>query len=77
MNEALRERQANKEFIREYDLYGDRSVKLIEVDTHRVRFHGKRYCKLSGFERRKFENILVIDDPKNKLEIRYKNLDLL
>lgn len=44
----------------------------IKVDTANASWHGRPYKKLDSFERRKFENMLIISYAKSRIRIVYR-----
>lgn len=68
-----REREENRKYMSAYE--GNGGAKVLEVDTHRARFHGRKVDELDQQTRRKFENALFIDEQqrtRSKLVVRYR-----
>lgn len=47
---------------------GKHPLKVLEVDTDRVKFQGKPWSALANFQKRKFENFLFLNDSDSKLQ---------
>lgn len=45
--------------------------KVVSVDTNKAKLFGIPWKALGDFGKRKFENLLVLSDEKNRLKIRY------
>lgn len=58
----------NRDAIREYPQTGYLGIK---VDTDKATWHGKRYKQLTSYERRKWENLLVLAYAKTRIRISY------
>ena len=51
---------------------GDKKEKSVfEIDTKKADYMGTPYKLLSSYQKRKFENMLVLENPKIKLQFRY------
>lgn len=50
----------------------DRGKKVLVVDTHDAEWKGKRHEELNRFEKRKFDNHLVISNAKERVRIIYR-----
>lgn len=48
-----------------------REFRVLEVDTKKAVYKGHPYRRLSDFERRKFENLLVIKHSQDRLIMLY------
>lgn len=64
----------NKDYIKA--LYGGvdttgRPIKLYEIRTDKLRVYGYRWRDLSSRWKRKFENLLVLSEPQQKMRFRY------
>ena len=46
--------------------------RVVEVDTKKATYQGKAYNTLGDFGKRKFENLLVLGRPHERLKILYK-----
>ena len=70
MNEvAYRENQENAKHTRAYDRNG---VKVLEVDSRKVTYNGRKYHELMVHEKRKLENkILLGDTDRVKKLVRF------
>jgi len=44
----------------------------VKVETKKALFHGKPYKDLSARERRKWENMLIIGFPKDRIRVQYE-----
>ena len=60
----------NRRHIKEYD--GGNGVKVLGVDTRKVTYQGKQWHELSSTQKHKFENLLVLTEPKQKLRFNYQ-----
>jgi hypothetical protein len=65
------ETRKNKEHLRLYrtEKYGYSGV--CEVDTAKVRVRGEKWHNLSGFHKRKFENLIVLALPQEHIKVLY------
>ncbi len=59
--EAYKERMKNNLAIKAYELTGGQ--KLLEVDTRRVTYKGRKWSELDSWSKRKLENLIVLGDP--------------
>lgn len=82
MNQA-QEREDNKKYIRDIspvsiivkdgkivDLQTS-DIKVLEIRTDKVTYRGNRLSTLSASGRRKFENLLILAEPKQRLRFHY------
>lgn len=46
-------------------------VKVIEIDTKRARYFEMPWQRLSGYGRRKFENLMVLQNPTEPIHLIY------
>jgi hypothetical protein len=44
---------------------------VVEVDVNTAEYQGRPWKSLGDFGKRKFENLLVLKRPKERLKIRY------
>lgn len=44
---------------------------VVEVDVDKAKYQGRPWKSLGDFGKRKFENMLVLKRPTEKLKIRY------
>jgi hypothetical protein len=44
---------------------------VVEVDVDKAEYLGRPWKSLGDFGKRKFENVLVLKRPKERLKIRY------
>lgn len=45
--------------------------KVVEVDTGKATFQGRPWVSLGDFGKRKFENMLVLTRPKERIKVIY------
>ena len=66
---VLEERHRNRNHIAELD---GGEFKILEVDTHQCTYQGRKWRNLDSFEKRKFENILFIEEgAEQPIKIKY------
>jgi len=46
--------------------------KVLTVDTKKAEYQGKKYRDLSNFQKRKFENLVVLTNAKDRPKIIYQ-----
>ena len=73
--EAAREREANKSFIKSYEgqTVDGVKTKILEVDGSKATFHGAKVNSLTEFLHRKFDNLLFLSEAPQRVEIHYVN----
>lgn len=65
---AVAEQKRNKQFITEHSRQGFR---VLEVDTKNVSFRGYPWQSLNAFGKRKFENLIILENTKRITKIIY------
>lgn len=65
---AYEERQKNQKHIQKFQR-GEYTV--LEIDTNKVTWRGHPYASLNAYNKRKFENDLVLQTPKERLKMIY------
>ena len=56
---AYEENQQNAKYVRAYDRGG---VKVLEVDSGKVKYNGRKYHDLTSYEKKKLENKILLGD---------------
>lgn len=65
---ASEEREENKKHIKEFERNG---FKVLEIDTNKISYRGEPWKSLTDTHKRKFENMLVLEQPKVRLKFIY------
>lgn len=47
------------------------TMAVLEVDTKRASYLGTTWDQMTSYQKRKFENMLVLENPKIRLQFRY------
>lgn len=53
------------------NMRGVDDVVIAEIDAKRATYQGRRWLTLSGYEKRKFENLVVLSRPMDRVKIIY------
>lgn len=65
------EMKQNDQYIRKYRTEKDGYTVVFEVVTDKIRYLGVKWREMSAFQKRKFENLLVLAMPEERIKIRY------
>lgn len=65
------ETHKNREHIRRYRINHNGYTALFEIDTDRLCVRGHKWRDLSAFGKRKFENLLFLEHPTEKIAFKY------
>ena len=60
---------SNFAIVREHESQGR---KVLMVDTKKATYQGKLYQSLSNFQKRKFENLVVLSNAKDRPKVIYQ-----
>ena len=58
--------------IRTYDNGDSEGHKVVVIDANQAKYQGLKWPKLNRFQRRKFENLLVLTEPTNRIRVFYE-----
>ena len=65
------EMKRNEPYIRKYRTEKEGYTAVFEVVTDHIRYLGVKWRDMSAFQKRKFENLLVLAMPEERIKIRY------
>ena len=51
----------------------DDGFTVLSIDTQKAKYHGMAWQSMGDFGKRKFENLLVISRPRERLKLVYGN----
>lgn len=46
-------------------------VLVFEIDSKKATYQGERWTRLSSYERRKFENLVVLANPTERIKLLF------
>ena len=67
---AYKERQVNSRFIKAFD-GGDHALKVLEIDTTKVTYKGRKWADLDAYNKRKFENALFLQESYARVPLKF------
>ena len=65
------EMKRNEQFIHKYRTTKDGYTGVFEVATEKIRYMGVAWRDMSSHQKRKFENLLALATPNERIKIRY------